>query len=109
MKTQTVLSLLAGVAIAVPQPFPPSLLQEPVTPVPSTVDFSMRTSGNYMPSRTSPNGAAPGAVQRRATGEKVSNGNLATHNSGNTKDGNGSGTDSYTYYSGGKYNLEPST
>ena len=104
MKTQVaVASLLAGVAVAAPQPFPPSLLQHPTTPVPDTVDFSMMPSGNFMPSRTSPDAAIPARSIERRANEKVQNGNLARYDSGNTKDGVGSGSDSYTFYSGGMY------
>lgn len=81
--------------------FPPSIIKAPTEPVPDTVDFSV-PQGNWMPSRTSPDvpSAANVKLAARATGEKVSNGNIALFDSSNILDGVGDGVDSYTLYLG---------
>ena len=88
-------ALLAGTAAAVP--YPPALAKD-TTPNTKIAHFTFKGpgSGNYMP--TSP--AADSSIGRRQTGERVSNGNLATYNQDNIQDGVGSGSDSYTMYWG---------
>lgn len=101
-----VTALLAGSALATP--YPPSLDLNNNNAITKIAHFTPKTpgSGNFMgsvadvqPSKTSPAAAAP-ALERRERGEKVNNPSLATYNQANTKDGNGSGSDSYTYYKG---------
>ncbi|GFP54389.1 hypothetical protein TASIC1_0004001200 [Trichoderma asperellum] len=92
-------SLLAGAAMVAA--FPPSIIKAPTEPVPDTVDFSV-PQGNWMPSRTSPDvpSAANVKLAARATGEKVSNSNVARFDNSNIQDGVGDGVDSYTLYLG---------
>jgi hypothetical protein len=74
----TVTALLAGAAIAVPHPSP--------------------VAGAA--SKTSPDAPAGVEFDRRDTGEYVNNNAIANFNADNTRDGIGSGVDSYTMYYG---------
>lgn len=51
--------------------------------------------GNFQPTSS-----AVAGLDRRQTGEKVSNGNVANYNTNNIQDGVGNGVDSYTMYWG---------
>lgn len=60
----------------------------------------MPTSQSKATRTTNAESPAAADLERRQKGERVQNGNLATYNSANIKDGNGNGVDSYTMYWG---------
>jgi hypothetical protein len=97
---------------ALATPYPPSVAEPAKSSLPDTFVWTPKApgGGNYMPSRTSskasrtvghaPRIAAAVEKARRATGETVSNSNVARYDNSNINDGVGDGTDSYTLYLG---------
>lgn len=95
-----VAAILAGSALATP--YPPSVAAVNSEGSTKIAHFTPKHpgSGNYMPSKTGSAASPEANVERRATGDKVQNGNVANYNADNINDGVGGGSDSYTMYRG---------
>lgn len=93
-------ALLIGTAVA--NPFPPSVTVKDDVPT-KIAHYTPKFpgSGNFMPAKDSKKqDSRVSRALKRATGERVSNGNVANYNVNNINDGVGSGSDSYTMYWG---------
>lgn len=95
-----VTALLIGTAVA--NPFPPSVTVKDDVPT-KIAHYTPKFpgSGNFMPAKDSKKqDSGISRALKRATGEKVNNGNVANYNVNNINDGVGGGSDSYTMYWG---------